>query len=124
MVGRGTLQKMGILHVGKSQFELNIEQKRQQRLEDMARRAEEKEQREREMEEKLATGEYVRTPTGTQLMKPGQTTYVDVFGREQVSRRKEEAERYQKRSETDFSSVEEMLSHTTLVSFTSYSTPT
>jgi rhomboid-like protein len=48
-------------------------------------------------------------------MKPGQTTYVDVFGREQVSRRKEEAEKYQKQSETEFSSVEEMLSETTLV---------
>jgi rhomboid-like protein len=108
-------QKMGILHVGKSQFELNIEQKRRQRLEDIARLAEEKEQREKEMEEKLATGEYVRTPTGTQLMKPGQTTYVDVFGREQVSRRKEEAERYQKQSQTEFASVEEMLSKTTLV---------
>jgi rhomboid-like protein len=109
-------QKMGILHVGKSQFELNIEEKRRQRLEDIARLAEEKEQREREMEEKLATGEYVRTPTGTQLMKPGQTTYVDVFGREQVSRRKEEAEKYQKQSESGFATVEEMLAQTTLVS--------
>jgi rhomboid-like protein len=108
-------QKMGILHVGKSQFELNIEEKRQKRLAEITRKAEEKEQKEREMEEKLATGEWVRTPTGTQLMKPGQTTYVDVFGREQVSRRKEEAERYQKQSQTDFTSPEEMLSKTTLV---------
>jgi rhomboid-like protein len=109
-------QKIGILHVGKSQFERNIEQKRQQRLEEITRIAEEKEQKEREMEEKLESGEWVRTPTGTQLMKPGQTTYVDVFGREQVSRRKEEAERYQKQSETEFGTVEEMLSKTTLVS--------
>jgi rhomboid-like protein len=108
-------QKIGILHAGKSQFERNIEEKRRARLEEMTRKAEEKERHEREMEEKLATGEYVKTPTGTQLMKPGQTTYVDVFGREQVSRRKEEAEKYQKQSETEFSSVEEMLSETTLV---------
>jgi rhomboid-like protein len=110
-------RKIGILHAGKSQFERNIEEKRRARLEEITRKAEEKEQHEREMEEKLATGEYVKTPTGTQLMKPGQTTYVDVFGREQVSRRKEEAERYQKQSETEFSSVEEMLSKTTLVTF-------
>ncbi|OAK98759.1 hypothetical protein IQ06DRAFT_278292 [Phaeosphaeriaceae sp. SRC1lsM3a] len=106
--------KIGILHVGKSQFERNIEEKRRQRLEEMTRKAEEKEQKEREMEEKLASGEWVRTPTGTQLMKPGQSTYVDVFGREQVSRRKEEAERYQKKSESGFESVEDMLSKTTL----------
>jgi rhomboid-like protein len=110
-------RKIGILHAGKSQFERNIEEKRRARLEEITRKAEEKEQHEREMEEKLATGEYVKTPTGTQLMKPGQTTYVDVFGREQVSRRKEEAEKYQKQSETEFSSVEEMLSKTTLVTF-------
>lgn len=108
-------QKIGILHVGKSQFERNIEEKRKARLEEITRKAEEKEQQEREMDEKLATGEYVRTPTGTQLMKPGQTTYVDVFGREQVSRQKEEAVKYQKQSETEFGSVEEMLSKTTLV---------
>jgi rhomboid-like protein len=110
-------RKIGILHAGKSQFERNIEEKRRARLEEITRKAEEKERHEREMEEKLATGEYVKTPTGTQLMKPGQTTYVDVFGREQVSRRKEEAEKYQKQSETEFSSVEEMLSKTTLVTF-------
>jgi rhomboid-like protein len=110
-------RKIGILHAGKSQFERNIEEKRRARLEEITRKAEEKERHEREMEEKLATGEYVKTPTGTQLMKPGQTTYVDVFGREQVSRWKEEAEKYQKQSETEFSSVEEMLSKTTLVTF-------
>jgi rhomboid-like protein len=109
-------QKIGILHVGKSQFERNIEEKRRARLEEITRIAEEKEEKEREMEEKLASGEWVRTPTGTQLMKPGQTTYVDVFGREQVSRRKEMAEQYQKQSQTDFTSPEEMLSKTTLVS--------
>jgi rhomboid-like protein len=108
-------QKIGMLHVGKSQFERNIEEKRQQRLEEATRKAEEKEQNERDMEVKLATGEWVRTPTGTQLMKPGQTTYVDVFGREQVSRRKEEAEKYQKESQTNFTSEEEMLAQTTLV---------
>ncbi|KAF2034913.1 hypothetical protein EK21DRAFT_55633 [Setomelanomma holmii] len=107
-------QKIGILHVGKSQFERNIEEKRRQRLEEVTRKAEEKEQREVEMEEQLASGEWVRTPTGTQLMKPGQTTYVDVFGREQVSRRKEEAERYQQQSQTGFKDIDEMLSKTTL----------
>jgi rhomboid-like protein len=110
-------QKIGILHVGKSQFERNIEEKRQQRLDEMARKAEEKEKEEREMEEKLASGEWVRTPTGTQLMKPGQTTYVDVFGREQVSRRKEEMEKYAKASSaTSANTLEELLSQTTLVS--------
>jgi rhomboid-like protein len=116
-------QKMGILHVGKSQFERNIEEKRQQRLEEITRIAEEKEQSERDMEVKLASGEWVRTPTGTQLMKPGQTTYVDVFGREQISRRKEVAEKYQKQSQTEFSSEEEMLSKTTLVRSCPSSTP-
>lgn len=109
-------QKIGILHVGKSQFERNIEEKRRARLEEITRVAEEKERKEKEMEEQLATGEWVKTPTGTQLMKPGQTTYVDVFGREQISRRKEEMEKYQQASQTSFSSEEEMLSKTTLVS--------
>lgn len=115
-------QKMGILHVGKSQFERNIEEKRRQRLTEITKIAEEKEANERDMEAKLATGEWVRTPAGTQLMKPGQTTYLDVFGREQISRRKEEAERYQAKSVTDFNSEEEMLSKTTLVSITSRTT--
>jgi rhomboid-like protein len=109
-------EKIGILHVGKSQFERNIEEKRRERLDNITRKAEEKEQRERDMEAQLATGEWVKTPTGTQLMKPGQTTYVDVFGREQISRRKEMAEKYQKESQTEFESEEEMLSKTTLVS--------
>jgi len=112
----GEDRKIGILHAGKSQFERNIEEKRKQRLEEVTKVAEEKEQKEIEMEEKLASGEWVRTPRGTQLMKPGQTTYVDVFGREQVSRRKEVAEKYQKQSQTEFGSVEEMLAKTTLVS--------
>ncbi|KAJ4367454.1 hypothetical protein N0V83_007037 [Neocucurbitaria cava] len=110
-------QKIGILHVGKSQFERNIEEKRKERLEEVTRQAEEKEAKEREMEEKLATGEWVRTPTGTQLMKPGQSTYVDVFGREQVSRRKEEMEKYSKAATvTDATTPEELLAQTTLVS--------
>ncbi|OAL50819.1 hypothetical protein IQ07DRAFT_539260 [Pyrenochaeta sp. DS3sAY3a] len=108
-------RKIGMLHVGKSQFELNIEEKRRQRLEEITRKAEEKEQNEREMAEKLATGEYVRTPTGTQLMKPGQSTYVDVFGREQISRRKEQAEKYAKQAQvTDATTPEELLAKTTL----------
>ncbi|KAF2131645.1 hypothetical protein P153DRAFT_365220 [Dothidotthia symphoricarpi CBS 119687] len=107
-------ERIGILHVGKSQFERNIEEKRRQRLEEVTKKAEEKEAKEREMEEKLASGEWVRTPTGTQLMKPGQTAYVDVFGREQVSRRKEELVAYQKKSETTFEDEQDMLSKTTL----------
>jgi rhomboid-like protein len=113
-------QKIGILHVGKSQFERNIEEKRQQRLAEITRIAEEKEKNEKEMEAKLATGEWVRTPTGTQLMKPGQETYVDVFGREQISRQKEIAEENRLKSHSGFSTVEEMLAATTLVSPLSY----
>ena len=109
-------KKIGILHVGKSQFERNIEEKRRQRLQEFTRMAEEKEQNEKDMEKKLASGEWVRTPTGKQLMKPGQTTYVDVFGREQVSRRKQEMEKYSRAAEaTPAKSVEELLAQTTLV---------
>lgn len=107
--------RIGILRAGKSQFEKNFERQRKARLEAAAKAAEEKERKEREMEAKLATGEWVKTPTGTQLMKPYQTTYVDIFGREQVSRRKEYQELYQKKSETKFKSEEEMLKATTLV---------
>lgn len=108
-------QRIGMLHTGPSQFERNIQEKRKRRLEEIAKQAEEKEAREKEQEAKLATGEWVRTPSGTQLMKPGQTTYVDIFGREQVSRRKEKMEEYQKKAELKFESKEEMLSSTTLV---------
>lgn len=109
-------QKIGILHVGKSQFERNIEEKRRARLEAAARKAEEKERREKEMEAQLATGEWVKTPSGKQLMKPHQTTYVDVFGNEQVSRRNEEREKYEQKSVTGFKDESEMLAQTTLVS--------
>jgi rhomboid-like protein len=107
-------QKIGILHVGKSQFERNIEEKRQQRLAEVTRKAELKEQRERDMEAQLATGEWVKTPSGTQLMKPHQTTYVDVFGREQISRRNEERAKYERQAVTGFKDETEMLSQTTL----------
>ncbi|KAJ4330304.1 hypothetical protein N0V95_010078 [Ascochyta clinopodiicola] len=107
-------QKIGILHVGKSQFERNIEEKRNARLAEATRKAELKEQREKEMEAQLATGEWVKTPSGKQLMKPHQTTYVDVFGNEQVSRRSEERAKYEKRSVSGFKDAEEMLSKTTL----------
>ncbi|KAJ4296830.1 hypothetical protein N0V90_006878 [Kalmusia sp. IMI 367209] len=107
-------QKFGILYTGKSQFELSIQEKRRQRLEEITRKAEEKEAKAVEEEKMLATGEWVRTPGGTQLMKPGQDTYVDVFGREQISRRKEEMERAQKAAQTDFTSVDDMLTKTTL----------
>lgn len=110
-------QRFGILHTGKSQFEIAMQEKRRQRLEAITKKAEEKEARAVEEEKMLATGEWVRTPGGTQLMKPGQDTYVDVFGREQVSRRKEMMEKYQKKAETSFRDVDEMLSQTTPVSY-------
>jgi rhomboid-like protein len=108
-------QKIGMLRVGPSEFERNIQRKRQERLEAQARKAEEKELKEKEDEAKIESGEWVRTPGGTQLMKPHQTTYVDVFGREQVSKRKEMMEYYQKKSESPFKNEEEMLRATTLV---------
>ena len=67
------------------------------------------------MEVQLATGEWVKTPSGKQLMKPHQTTYVDVFGNEQVSRRAEEQEKYQQKSVTGFKDEAEMLAQTTVV---------
>lgn len=109
-------QKIGILHVGKSQFERNIEEKRQARLAEATRKAELREQREKEMEVQLATGEWVKTPSGKQLMKPHQTTYIDVFGNEQVSRRNEERAKYEQKAVTGFKDETEMLSKTTLVS--------
>ena len=108
-------QKIGILHVGKSQFERNIEEKRRARLEEVTRKAEQKEQREKEMEAQLATGEWVKTPSGKQLMKPHQTTYIDVFGNEQISRRSEERARYEQQAVTGFKDETEMLSKTTVV---------
>ncbi|UPX11007.1 Rhomboid protease [Ascochyta rabiei] len=107
-------QKIGILHVGRSQFERNIEEKRHARLAEATRNAELKEQRERDMDAQLATGEWVKTPSGKQLMKPHQTTYVDVFGNEQVSRRSEERAKYEQRAVSGFKDPEEMLSKTTL----------
>lgn len=114
-------ERIGMLHTGPSQFERNIEEKRRRRLEEITKKAEEKEARERENEVKLASGEWVRTPSGTQLMKPGQTTYVDVFGKEQISRRKEMMEKYQKDAQTPFKDEADMLSKTTLVSTPSIS---
>jgi len=110
-------QKIGMLHVGPSEFERNIAERRRERLEAVTQKAEEKEAKEQEHEAKLATGEWVRTPSGTQLMKPGQTTYVDLFGREQVSRRKQELEKYQHQAQTEFKDEVEMLSKTTVVRF-------
>ncbi|KAF2182179.1 hypothetical protein K469DRAFT_636949 [Zopfia rhizophila CBS 207.26] len=106
-------QKIGILHHGPSKFEENIERKRRKRLEAMAKREEEKERRLKEEQEKLASGEWVRTPGGTALMKPHQTTYIDIFGREQIDNRKEMNEHYQKKSASPFQSEEEMLKATT-----------
>jgi rhomboid-like protein len=109
-------KKIGILRQGPSEFELNIARKRKERLEAAARAAEEKERQEQEQEKLLATGEYVRTPSGKQLMKPNEEVYVDIFGREQVSRRKEMLEKYrQKAVSTPFKSEEEMRNATTLV---------
>ena len=109
-------QKIGILHVGKSQFERNIEEKRQARLAEATRKAELKEQRDKDMEAQLATGEWVKTPSGTQLMKPHQTTYIDIFGNEQISRRSEERAKWEQRAVTGFKDEKEMLAQTTLVS--------
>ena len=108
-------QKIGMLRVGPSEFEKNIERKRRERLAAVTKKAEEKEAKAVEEEKMLATGEYVRTPRGTALMKPGQTAYLDVFGREQISRRKEVMEQYQQKAQTSFKSEEEMLRATTLV---------
>jgi rhomboid-like protein len=110
-------RRMGMLRAGPSEFERNIRLKRQERLEAMARKAEEKEIQDIEDEKKLASGEWVRTPGGTALMKPGQQTYVDVFGREMISRAKEEVEYYQKKSELPFKTVDELMSKTTVVSY-------
>ncbi|KAF2735253.1 hypothetical protein EJ04DRAFT_418217, partial [Polyplosphaeria fusca] len=107
-------QRIGILHVGPSQFERNIEQKRRERLEAMAKKAEEKEKIQAEEEMKIATGEYVRSPHGMQLIKPGQKTYLDPFGREHVDRRDEYQKFYQEKAESPFKSEEEMLQKTTL----------
>jgi rhomboid-like protein len=108
--------RIGMLRAGPSQFERNIAEKRQQRLEAAAKRAEEKEKKEKEMQELVATGKYLLTPGGTQLMKPGQTAYVDIFGREQVSRRNEEMAKWKERSvNKEYSTPEEMLAKTTLV---------
>jgi rhomboid-like protein len=109
-------QKIGMLRAGPSQFEKNIADKRRQRLEEAAKKAEEKEAKEREEMVKLETGEWVKTPRGTGLMKPGQTAYVDVFGREQISQRKELQEAYRKKAELQFKTPEEMLAATTIVS--------
>ncbi|PVH96412.1 hypothetical protein DM02DRAFT_617242 [Periconia macrospinosa] len=106
--------RIGLLHVGPSQFERNIKQQRKLRLEAITKEAEEKEARAKEDEVRLSTGEWVRTPSGTQLMKPGQETYVDIFGREQISRRKEQLELAQEKSHSGFKSEEEMLAATTL----------
>ncbi|KAF2002794.1 hypothetical protein P154DRAFT_520562 [Amniculicola lignicola CBS 123094] len=113
--GQPEEERIGMLHAGPSQFELNIKEQRQKRLEEAAKTAEEKEIREKEIENKVATGLYVRTPGGTQVMKRDtETAYVDIFGREQISRRKETHEKYQNLSHTPFKTGEEMLAATTL----------
>ncbi|KAF2471921.1 uncharacterized protein BDR25DRAFT_284229 [Lindgomyces ingoldianus] len=106
--------RIGILHHGPSQFERNIERKRQERLEAITKKAEEKEKKEREDMVKLESGEWVRTPGGTGLMKPGQTTYVDLFGKEMVDTGREYRERQEKKSQSGFASEEEMRNATTL----------
>jgi len=108
-------QRIGMLRAGPSEFERNIAEKRRQRIEAATKLAEEKEAKEKEDMLKLETGEWVRTPSGTGLMKPGQTTYVDMFGREQISQRKEIQEMYRKKAELPFKSDEELLAETTVV---------
>ncbi|KAH7130709.1 hypothetical protein B0J11DRAFT_483531 [Dendryphion nanum] len=107
-------KRIGILRAGPSEFERNIKQKRQERLEEIAKKAEKKEAEEKEMEKKIATGEWVRTPGGTALMKPGQTAYVDVFGREQVSHYEAIQQRYREQAESPFKSEEEMRAASTV----------
>lgn len=108
-------RQIGMLRAGPSQFERNIAEKRRQRLQEATQKAEEKEAKEKEDMVKLETGEWVRTPKGTGLMKPGQTAYVDVFGREQISQRKEIQAAYRKAAELPFKTPEELLSQTTVV---------
>ncbi|KAF2200047.1 hypothetical protein GQ43DRAFT_441937 [Delitschia confertaspora ATCC 74209] len=104
----------GMLHHGPSVLEQSIQEKRKKRLEAAAKRAEEKEARKAKERELIASGQYVRSPGGTALVKPGQTTYVDVFGREQVDERKKWTEHFAKMSETPFKSEEEMLKSKTI----------
>lgn len=107
-------ERLGMLRAGPSQFERNIAEKRRLRLEEATKKAEQKEAKEKEDMVKLETGEWVRTPRGTGLMKPGQTAYVDVFGREQISQRKEIQEAYRKKAELPFKTKEELLAQTTI----------
>lgn len=109
--------RMGLLRQGPSQFERHLRAKRQERLDKMAKEAEKKEKEEEEMEKKIASGEYVRTPSGKGIMKPGQETYVDIWGREHVSHYKELRDKYEKAGQSGFETPEEMMNATTLVSF-------
>ncbi|KAF2706526.1 hypothetical protein K504DRAFT_385383 [Pleomassaria siparia CBS 279.74] len=107
-------QRIGMLRVGPSEFERNIAEKRRQRLEAVTKQAEEKENKAKEEMKLLETGEWVKTPRGTGLMKPGQTAYVDIFGREQISHRKEIQAEYRKKAELPFKTAEELLAQTTV----------
>ena len=97
-----------MLHHGPSVLEQSIKEKRKKRLEEATKRAEEKEAKEAEEAKLIASGEYIRSPGGTALIKPGQTTYVDIFGKEVVDRRKEWSDYYNKKAATPFKSEEEM----------------
>jgi rhomboid-like protein len=98
----------GILHHGPSVFQENIKLKRMKRLEEATKRAEEKEAKEAEEAKLIASGEYVRSPGGTALIKPGQTTYVDIFGKEVLDDRKKWADYYNMKAASPFKSEEEM----------------
>lgn len=111
----------GMLHHGPSVLEESIKRKRLKRLEQATKRAEEKEAKEAEEAKLIASGEYVRSPGGTALIKPGQTTYVDIFGREQLDDRKQWADYYNKKAATPFKSEEEMRNSKTTVSKTRFS---
>lgn len=102
------IYQTGLLHHGPSVMEESIKEKRRKRLEEAAKRAEEKEAKEAKEREMIASGEWVKSPGGTALIKPGQKTYVDIFGREQVDDRQKWTEYYNKKSQTPFKSEEEM----------------
>ncbi|KAF2108508.1 hypothetical protein BDV96DRAFT_504467 [Lophiotrema nucula] len=106
--------RIGLLRVGPSQFERNIKEKRRERLAEVTRKAEEKELKEKEDEEKIASGEWVKSPGGL-VVRPGEKTYVDPFGREHVDRRDNYKKYYQEKAQSPFESEEAMLKHSTVL---------
>jgi rhomboid-like protein len=102
------IYQTGLLHHGPSVIEQQVKERRRQRLEEAAKRAEEKEAQEAKEAEMIASGEYVRSPGGALVIRPGQKTYVDIFGKERVDDTKEWADHYNKLSASPYKSEEEM----------------